>query len=206
MRTRQFPVQIWFLDEDLSKSAQMLDNKRLSSTINGCMQALINARFWCAGIRSAKFYKYYFGKDKIMETFDLLFPHWPCTRGRVPGFLKFDSKESKWTRMCKNHYNYVLRYLDCLFTEYAYRFKREHEEAAYIEWEMIYAPKIQLKEAKLSKIVLPWKNINPKYRSKDIIESYRRQYKSIIGHPITAYQDVPRDIPEWITKDYVAEM
>lgn len=204
MRVRQFLVQIWFLDEDLSKSAQMLDNKRLNSSIDGIIKAVVDARLWCAGIRSAKFYMHYFGKDKIIETMDKLFPCWPLKR--PPGFLKFDSKESKWTRMCKNHYDYVLRYLECLFTEYAYRFKREHESAQFTEWELVDAPKISLKEAKLSKIVLPWKNINPKYRSKDIIESYRRQYKSIIGHPIEAYQDVPRDIPEWITKDYIAEM
>lgn len=200
MHIRSYPIQIWFLDEDFVKSAQSLDNRRLNATISGCIQALVNARFWCAGIRSAKFYKYYFGKDKIIETMDKLFSYWPLRR--PPGFLKFSSKESKWTRMCKNHYDYVLRYLDCLFTEYAYRFKREHEEAAFIEWELVDAPKIQLKAANLSKINLPWKNINPKYRSKDIIQSYRRQYKSTIGHPIEAYADVPRDIPSWLIDEY----
>ena len=163
----------------------MLDNKRLNSSIDGCIKALVDARLWCAGIKSAKFYKYYFGTDKILETMDKLFPCWPLHR--PPGFLKFDSKESKWKKIKKNHYDYVLRYLNYLFTEYSYRFKREHESFKFIEWELVDAPKIQLKDAKLSKIVLPWKNINPKYRSKDIIESYRRQYKSIIGHPITAY-------------------
>ena len=62
-----------------------------------------------------------------------------------------------------------------------------------------------MKEAKLSKICLPWKNINPKYRSKDVIAAYRKQYKAYIGHPIEAYADTPRDIPEWIMADYVAE-
>lgn len=181
-----------------------MNNKYLKSTIDGCIQAIVNARLWCAGIRTPKFYKYYFGRDKIVETLDRLFPCWPLKR--LPSFLKFISKESKWTRMCKNHYDYVLRYLDVLFNEYAYRFKQEHENAAFSEWELVDAPKISLKEANISKIVLPWKNINPKYRSKDIIESYRRQYKSVIGHPIEAYMDTPRDIPEWIAADYIAEL
>ena len=104
--------------------------------------------------------------------------------------------------MCKNHYDYVVRYLELLLDEHAYRFKKEHESAQFTEWERFDAPKIALKEANLSKIVLPWKNIDPK----DIIAAYRRQYKARIGHPIEAYSDTPRDIPDWIMSDYAAEM
>ena len=135
---------------------------------------------------------------------DKLFPCWPLRR--CPSFIRFGSKETRWTRMCKNHYDYIVRYLELLLDEYAFRYKKEHENAKFAEWERFDAPKISLKEVKLVKIVLPWKNINPKYRSKDIVQSYRRQYKAYIGHPITAYSDTPRDIPEWIMADYVAEV
>ena len=104
-----------------------MSNKLLKKTIDGCIQAIVNARLYCAGIRSPKFYKHYFGRDKIQETMDRLFPCWPLHR--FPGFLKFSSRESKWARICKNHYDYILRYLDFLLNEHAFRFKREHDNA-----------------------------------------------------------------------------
>ena len=196
---KTYPIQIWFLDEDLDKSAQALANKQLNSTINGCIQAMVNTRLWCAGIRSIKFYKHYFSKDLEFETLDRLFPCWPLQQ--LPRFLKYSSVESKWTRKCKNHYDYVKMYLNSLINEFEYRFKKECDRSQFLEWENVDAPEIKLKEIKLSKIVLPWKNINIKYRSKDIIQAYRKQYKHIIGHPIAAYSNVSRNIPEWLIDD-----
>jgi hypothetical protein len=62
---KRYPIQIFFLSEDLVESATWLSNKYLIKTITGCMQALVATRFYFIGIRSAKFYRYYF--DKIRK-------------------------------------------------------------------------------------------------------------------------------------------
>lgn len=57
---------------------------------------------------------------------------------------------------------------------------------------------IRIPYVELKKITIPWKNLDPKYRKKDIIDGYRMYYRSLIYDPIGQYNDVPRDIPEWI--------
>ena len=200
MRVKAYPVQIWFLDKDLNKSAEALTTKRLSMTINGCVSAMIAARFYFNGIRSMRFYKYYFSTERYYSTIDTYFTNWPFNKG--PRFNKYNTKESKWCRMCNEHYEYVKTYLSVLLAEYAYRTGKPHEFEDFLSWELLDAPKLKIPNGNLKSIQLPWKNLNPKYRRKDIIEGYILQYKSLITHPLTDYKDSNIDIPDWIMNSY----
>lgn len=198
MFKKQYPIQIWFLDADLQKSASYLTNKLLCKTINGCVQALLAARFYYIGIRSPKFYKYYFDKDRKIETLDRFFPCWPLKT--KPMYNQYNSKTSKWARKCLEHYNYIKTYLDILLNEYSYRYKTSHKMVVFLNWLECDAPTLNIPLAKLSKITLPWKNLNPKYRRKNIIDGYILQYKSVIdnygGVKIDDFKN--RDIPEFL--------
>lgn len=113
---KTYPIQIWFLDDDLRKSAEYQTNKSLLKSIDGCFQALVAARLYFIGIRSKIFFKHYFSTEKVHETMDRFFPLWPLKRR--PSFQNYSSKTSKWTRMCLEHYSYVKLYLRFLLDEY----------------------------------------------------------------------------------------
>ena len=137
----------------------------------GCVNALNSARFYYAGIRSMKFYKHFFAKERKQQTMEELFPLWPVAM--KPSFNSYTSKTSKWTRMCREHYDYVKMYMNALLDEYMYRYKKPHNISKFAEWLEFDAPKLNIPEGHLSKISLPWKCLNPKYRRKDICLGYR---------------------------------
>lgn len=201
MRYKAYPIQIWFLDDDLCMSAQYLSNKYLNATINGCFNALVSSRMYYIGIRSVKFYKYYFSKERVFETTDKFFPSWPLPY--APKFKSYDTKTTKWCRMCKEHYDYVKQYLTYCLGEYEYRFGKQHQLDKFLEWDQFDAPTIPIKNANLKKLVLPWKCLNPKYRKKDIVEGYRLQYKHLIKDPFGEYSTTRRDIPSWLLDNYM---
>lgn len=201
MKYRRYPIQIMFLDEDLIKSAQYQTNKTLVKSISGCMQAIVAARFYFIGIRNKKFYNYYFDKVRKDETMDKFFPFWPLQQ--KPSFNQYLSKESKWTRKCSEHYEYVKRYMSILLDEYLYRFNKEHGLAKFAEWLDFDAPKMNIPTGKLSKITLPWKVINIKYRRKNILDSYRLQFmNSFDKKPIDEFMKTKRDIPDFVLKHF----
>jgi len=196
-RVKAYPVQIWFLDGDLLLSAQYLSNKQLNKTINGCFQAICAAFFYFYGIRNAKFYKYYFDKERKTTTMERFFPCWPLRI--LPKFQGFGTRQSKWTRKCKEHFEYVKSYMNILLDEYEYRTGKAHGLEKFIEWLDFDAPKIKIPEGKLTKIVLEWKVLNPKYRRKDIIEGFRLQYKHVLSNDGIKIEDfTKRDVPEWL--------
>ena len=198
MHHKQYPIQIWFLSEDLEQSAQWLTNKHLVKTINGCMNALIAARFYYIGIRTPKFYKYFFDADHKQETLDRFFPLWPLRQR--PSFNTYKTKVSKWCRMCSEHYSYVKRYLDILLQEYEFRYKKMHGLSKFLDWLENDAPKLPIHEGKLAKVVVPWECLKPRFRDKDICAGYRKQFKAVVendgGPKVTDYKC--RDIPEFL--------
>lgn len=199
---KRYPIQIFFLSEDLVESATWLSNKYLIKSITGCMQALVATRFYFVGIRSAKFYKYYFDKCRKQETLDTFFPLWPLKQ--KPPFNNYSSKTSKWCRMCKEHYEYVKSYLQILLDEYTYRFNKEHGLTRFLEWENLDAPQLKIPEGHLKKIQIPWKNLNPKFRDKNIQLGYRKQYTAILNNYDIKIDDfTKRDIPVFLITDNV---
>lgn len=197
MHYKSYPVQIWFLSDNLQQSAEWLSNKQLVKTINGCMNILNSARFYFIGIRSFTFYKYYFDKERKDETLNRFFPLWPLKQ--KPLFNQYKSKTSKWCRMCKEHYDYVKSYLDILLDEYEFRYQKEHGLKKFSEWLDVDAPQLQIPEGHISKIVVPWKILNPKFRCKDICEGYRRQYAAMLQNDGVKIDDFKnRDIPEFL--------
>ena len=109
-KVKKWPVYIWFLDEDLSKSASYLTDKALNRSIDGCIGALVSTYFYFIGIRSKKFYDYYFSKENASSTMSRFFADWPMKN--FPKFNAYSRKESKWCRMCLEHLRCVIDYLD----------------------------------------------------------------------------------------------
>lgn len=197
MKIRRYPIQIWFLSENLKQSAEWLSNKQLIKTITGCMHALNATRFYFIGIRTPKFYKYYFDKEHKQETLNRFFPHWPLKQ--KPLFNQYKSKTSKWTRMCNEHYEYIKNYLQILLDEYLYRYQKPHNLVKFLDWLNFDAPKLNIPLGHIKKIIIPWKNLNPKFRRKDIYSGYRLQYKKLLENDGIKIDDFKnRDMPEFL--------
>lgn len=204
MKHKRWPVHIWFLDEDLHKSASYLTDKALLKSINGCVGALMSTYLYMIGIRSKKFYDYFFAKERYKETMDRFFPNWPLNK--KPSFAAYNRRESKWCKMCFENWSYAKEYLSILLDEIAYRDGSENENALLLRWIDIDMPHIDLSKARISKVVLPWKAIDPRFRRVDVIEGYRLQFMSMFedNDPFRAYGNCRRDIPDFVIRHFNA--
>lgn len=197
MKFKTYPVQIWFLDNDLELSAQYLNNKLLNKSINGCFQALVCTYFYYFGIRNRTIYKYYFDKLRKHETMDKYFPLWPLKI--QPKHQAYGTRQSKWCRKCNEHFQFVRNYMKVLCAEYEYRTGKMHGMQKFIEWMEFDARQLAIPNANIKKITLEWKVLNPKWRRKDIIQGYRLQYKALLQNDGIDMKDfTKRDIPEWL--------
>lgn len=201
MKHKKFTVYIWFLDADLQKSASFLTNGTLMKSIDGCIGAIISTYFYFIGIRSKKFYDYYFSKDNTDETMLRFFPNWPLNK--KPHFSSYSHKESKWCRMCHENFDYIVSYLTVLLDEYAYRNGKSHINANFIDWLALDMPHMDFPYANVN-VILPWKTLDLKFRRENIIDGYRLKFMSTFedDDPFKAYHNVPRDIPEFVCKHY----
>lgn len=201
MKSKRYPIQIWFLSDDLNESAKFHNNKQLVKSINGCMNAIVCTYFYFYGIHSAKFYKYYFSKERIKESYDKYFPLWPLKL--KPPFNQYKAIHSKWTRKCREHYDFICNYLDILLLEYEYRYGKQHGLQKFSDWLKFDARKLNIPYGNLKKIIVPWKCLNPKFRNKDIYLGYRNQLKALIendgGVKITDFKN--RDVPDFLVKN-----
>ena len=135
------------------------------------------------------------------ETLETHFPMWPLKQ--KPAFAQYTSKESKWTRKCKEHYDYVKQYFSILLDEYMYRFSKEHGLHKLAEWLDFDAPQLSIPTAKISKVTLPWKSIDVKYRRKNIIDGYRLQFmNSLDAKPDIVFMKTKRDMPDFVQKHF----
>ena len=195
-------VHIWFLDTDLTKSAEYLPNYHLFKSITGCIQMLINARFYFIGIRNKTAYNYYFAKARKQETYDRFFPNWPYPK--PPKFSFYASKTTKWARQCNEHYQYLVSYLEILLLEYSCRFKKTHTGQKFYDWLTSDAPDLNIPNANIREVTIPWKALKKKYRNKDIILGYRNQMMGTFENddPYKAYANNGRDIPDFVVKHF----
>lgn len=200
---------ILFLDDDLNKSAQYLTNRFLNINIKNCCQILVCSLLYDVGIRSNRFCKYYFCRERKSESIQKFFPNWPLKE--PPKFVNYNSQEAKWCRKCQNHFEVILRYFECLLDEYSFRYGHDHELYEMFDF-MRLAPMecglrtgVKLFYIHNLKIVLPWKNLPIKFRRKDIIEGYRNYYCSQIVDPIMEYGNSKRGVPDFVIKNHVME-
>lgn len=129
---------------------------------------------------------------------DRFFPNWPLAK--KPSYSAYSRKESKWCRMCLENYDYTKRYLSILLDELSYRDGSRHDGYSILQWIESDMPKISISVAKLDKIYLPWKVVEPRYRRIDAIEGYRQQFMAGFddGDPFKAYGSCCRDIPKFV--------
>ena len=202
MKHRKWPICIWFLDKDLQKSASFLTDRLLMKSIDGCLGALLSSYFYIIGIRSKKFYDYFFSKEHVDETMCRFFPNWPLKK--KPSFSAYRRKESKWCRMCYENWAYAKCYLKHLLDESEWRTGTVNESAKVLDWIEYDMPSISLPSANLNEVYLPWKSIEPRFRRVDVIEGYRLQFMSTFedNDPFKAYGACKRDIPDFVLQHF----
>lgn len=202
MKHKKWPIYIWFLDDDLVKSANYLTDKALIRSIDGCIGALLSTYFYFIGIRSKKFYDYFFSKEQIRQTMDRFFPLWPLKK--KPSFSAYGRKESKWCRMCKENFDFCKQYLEILLNEISYRSKINNENLQVLEWMNSSMPCIDVPYANIDNVILPWKVIEPRFRRLNVIDGYRLQFMSMFedGDPFKAYGSCSRDIPTFVINHF----
>lgn len=192
-------VHIWFLDNDLAKSAQMLTDKCLNKTIDACIRCIVSTCMYLIGIRNNKFYSHFFSKDNIQETMMTKFSGWPLAK--QPSFSAYSWPESKWCRMCHENYDLTVDYLSILLDEHIWRHSSMHPSHSMLQWSKINSIVADFPYAHLDNVVFPWKSIDPHYRADDIITGYRNQYCATQiedGDAFAAYSRCKRDIPDFV--------
>ena len=191
-----------FLSEDPAESARFSDNRILIENIQKTSQVLVTVVLYVSGIRSKKIHSYLFSKERRAQTIRKYFNSWPSTQ--PPQFTLYTSPEARWARKCKNHYDYLLSFLEANMDEFEFRFGKTHPLWLFLDffrmalYELAFNRLSALPEIKDMKIVLPWKNLPLDCRKKNIIEGYRKWYKRGLGDPILAYVGTKRDVPEWV--------
>lgn len=201
MKHKKWPIYIWFLDEDMQKSAQYLTDKALLRSVDGCIGAIVSTIFYFIGIRSKKFYDHFFSKENADETMNMFFCNWPLKK--KPSFNAYSRKESKWCRSCHENFDYCVGYLGVLANELSWR-GLKNEAFDFLSWLHIDMPKFDFPYANLPNVVLPWKVIEPKFRREDIVLGYRLQFMDSFedNDPFNAYSSCKRDIPEFVLKHF----
>lgn len=198
MKFKKWPIHIWFLDDDLQKSAEFLTDAALKTSISGCFGAMMSAYMHFIGIRSKRFYSYYFGKEHIAETMANLFGAWPSKRR--PMLSAYSWKESKWCRSCHENFDYVCQYISILLDEFYYRTKSIHDISSSAEWVKTAIGNVMFPYAGIENVSLPWKAIEPRFRRVNVIDGYRLQFMSKFedNDPFKAYSKCIRDIPDFV--------
>lgn len=200
---KQCGVQVWFLDEDLSKSAEYLTNIALSKSIDGAVSSLVCAVMYFSGIRNKKMYDGMFGRERRSETMERFFPGWPFRT--KPQFKFYTSRTSKWTRKCLEHFSCMKSYLSAMLAEYEYRNGRRHVMSKFLDWlDADLPPSVKIPAGNIKSIVFPWKSLKKEFRRADVVEGYRLQFMDTFcwGDPMKAYLNVDRDVPEFVVRHF----
>lgn len=74
---KYYNVLVMFLDEDLDKSSKSFSDRFISPQINHINGILMSTLMYYVGIRSKRFYDYYFSKEKYSETIEKYFTNYP---------------------------------------------------------------------------------------------------------------------------------
>ena len=200
MSNKFLKPNILFLDDDLEKSSQYLNNKNLSRNIRNVAQVILAILFYYKGIRSDRIFRYYFSKDNKTESIDRFLPTYPFDK---ISFNKYTSQEAKWGRKCLEHFSYLVTYFECLLNEWMYRFGKDHELYELLDFYKTMMFNMKIPKANIKKIVLPYKNLPIRFRKRNLVEGYRKYYRSILVDPMAEYSKTKRDVPSFLLDDYL---
>ena len=116
----------------------------------------------------------------------------------------YTSRASKWTRMCREHAEYALSYMEILLEEYRYRRSRPHPLQKFGEWARSSNLPFVLPASGQKSITLPWKSLKTRFRRHDVLEGYRLQYMDTFlwQDPIGAYGSSDRDVPDFVIRHF----
>lgn len=84
-----------------------------------------------------------------------------------------------------------------------YRFGKDHELYDLLDFYKTMAFNTKIPKANIRKIVLPYKNLPIRFRKRNLVEGYRKYYRSIMTDPMTEYVKTKRDVPSFLLDDYL---
>lgn len=199
---RFFHPYLVFLSEDPTEAARFSTQPLLVENVKQTCQVLTCVMLYMFGIRSKKMHKFMFSKEKKDETMRKYFRNWPLKSS--PPFTLYNSPEARWARKCKNHYDYLVAFLEANADEYQFRIGSPISYEPLVEYfrfalyEAAFDNRISLPEIENMKIVLPWKNLPLDCRKRNVIDGYRKWFIRGLGDPISAYVGTKRDVPEFV--------
>ena len=201
IRHKKFKVYdpcVWILYDDMKLSAQSLTNFYLNKSITNIIRLIVCTHYHFAGIKTNRLFRYYFSKENKDDTMALVFPNLETTFQFK--FVMYKHRLGKWTRKCREHYEFMERYLVECLNEWSYRVPKSAHKLMDMATYFITENNIKTKlpYAKLKTVIPVWQTIPPKYRNKDIYKSYRDYYAHLIKDPFNDYALSNRDIPEFV--------
>ena len=217
---KKYKPLVWFLSPNSKENAQWLATKDLDYSIKNGVQILVCLQLWLSGIRTARTFKYLFpvimrGDPARREKLDTLKEnaekYFPELLSDCPKFkFKFTFSKhttAKWVRMCKEHFSFLAEHLIVMTQEWAARFpnnRHKLESAAFwltSEIDISSLPDLPQNES----IIPDWRQIPPKYRSKNIYDGYKTYYSiCMTENAQKAYADSGHQIPEFISTPRIA--
>ena len=212
---KKYKPLVWFLSPDPKENAQWLATKDLDYSIKNGVQLLVCLQLWLSGIRTPRTFKYLFPTisrddpdrhEKMATMKESAAKYFPELLDDCPSFrFKFTFAKhttTKWARMCKEHFNFLAEHLLVMIQEWNYRFPKKFNKlesvAYYLTSEIDVSSLPNLPEGE--SVIPDWRQIPPKYRMKNIFDSYKRFYSICMNDIQEAYFNSPRSVPEFLTK------
>lgn len=196
----KYTPPVWIIESDPAQNAKELTNWALNKNIRSLTQILFCINLMRAGIRSKQLFNKKFDKANRDVTFDELNI---VIDGKVtkPTREYFTNKLTKWASLSKDRYLFFVNHLNACLNEYEYRFNRQHAKTPFALGIIGSGLEHKLLATNQQNIAIPISFCLPKCRTKDIVGSYRKYYASLIHHPIEAYANTKRDVPEFLLKN-----
>lgn len=101
---------------------------------------------------------------------------------------------TQWVRQSIQHYDWLLEHGKEICREYTRRYGKVHKTEAVLEWCTQNKPALRN-----FKFIEPPKCMDPKYKLKDTVESYRKFYnEEKVGEKKLTWDKAPHRKPDWI--------
>lgn len=195
----KYTPPVWIIESDPGQNAKELTNWALNKNIRSLTQMLFCVHLMHHGIRSKRIFNLKFDRAHRDITFEEMgiFIDGKLSK---PTMEYFTNKLTKWASRCKERYMFFVDHLNACLNEYEYRYGRQHQKTPLALGLLGSRLSDKLLETGLSNVTIPISFCLPKYRTTDIISSYRKYYASMIHHPLEAYANTKRDVPDFLQK------
>lgn len=179
--------EIFILDKSIEQSSKYLTDKDIDRNIKNSIKLMGSCLLYLGGIRKGRMY------DQLKETTVVeIFKDYPTKSYPQP---KFNAKlEYKYTRQCRNHFQFILEVGFQACCEYEVRYNKEHKLKDTIDWYYYNVPTVLPLINK--PLDFPIRTLPRQYRTIDLIKSMRSFYINRYKWNALGYYK-RGSVPEW---------